>query len=614
MTKLKHYQFRLKNSISLLWIVAFMLSAFPTDTHAVNETAEYDAIQTTTVTGTVVSADDNMGIPGVNVLIKGTTTGTVTDFDGNYSINAPSGTTLVYSYIGYTSQEIVIGNQTTINVTLQPDLAQLDEVVVVGYGTAKKETLTGAIEQVKADAFEDLAQGSPALALQGRTPGLTVTRTSSRPGDEGVNFLIRGASSINGIEPLIVIDGVPSINSDSFNNMNPNDIENISVLKGGSASVYGSRAAGGVILVTTKKGRGDVKVDISTVLRMGTIGIRPPSPSMSEYGQLYLAAVDEDIATGKPPRYFFWNDRATLQRIANGEEGIYDLPINGTVYLGNAPRFDEMFGNSYSSQHNISVSGGTEKSNFRISAGYDQNVGGLLVADDSVDRYNFSLNYGVDITDRLNISTNVTYFDNIYSGPSGGVDSEAITYDAPLFPTYNPLGQYYANFGGNVGGGKNSIANAIDGGRTNTKNEQFKIAAIATYKITDELNITGSYALSKQHSEDQTYELTVPTYNWFGDIAPSVINPTSFIEEETGTIIYKNYKAALNYSNSFGNHNVSGLIAIEAEKNTSNSLRARRNGFVDYGVYDLDLGATDQQITTEGGGDTWGAFTAILVV
>ncbi|MEP0301869.1 MAG: TonB-dependent receptor plug domain-containing protein, partial [Maribacter dokdonensis] len=387
--------------------------------------------QQLTITGTIVSSDDGMGLPGVAVVVKGTTTGTVTDFDGNYSINVPSSDAiLVVSYLGFLKQEITVGSNTVINVSLEPDTTALDEVVVVGYGTAKKETLTGSVEQVKAEAFEDLAVGSPALALQGRTPGLVVTRTSSRPGDEGVNFLIRGASSINGIEPLIVIDGIPSINSSSFNDMNPNDIESISVLKGGSASVYGSRAAGGVILVTTKKGKGKISVDISTVSRVGTIGIRPPTPTMSQYGQLYAAAAREDIASGKPPRYFFWNDLETVDRIASGDEGYYDLPINGNIWLGNAPRFDEMFGNSYSSQHNISISGGTETSNFRISAGYDNNVGGLKVADDSSDRYNFSMNYSADISDRLSVNTNITYFNNKFSGPSGGLGREAATWDA----------------------------------------------------------------------------------------------------------------------------------------------------------------------------------------
>lgn len=611
MIKLKRYQLNLKNFASLFWIIGLVFCVMSTQVHATTLTSSNDVIQST-ISGTVTSADDNMGIPGVNVLVKGTSNGAVTDFDGNYSISAPSNAVLVFSYLGFVTQEITIeANTTLINVTLESDLTSLDEVIVVGYGVAKKETLTGSIEQVKAEVFEDLAQGSAALALQGRTPGLTVTRSSSRPGEEEIDFLVRGATSINGISPLIVIDGVPAINAQAFNNMNPNDIESISVLKGGSASVYGARAAGGVILVTTKKGKGEVKVDVSSVLRIGTIGIRPPSPTMSQYGQLYLAAADEDIATGKPPRYFFWNNYDIVQRIANGEEGWYDLPINGRVWMANGNRFDEMFGNSYSSQHNVSISGGNERSNFRISAGYDKNVGGLKVADDSADRYNMSINYNTDISDRLSLTTNVTYFNNSVSGPQGGLDRDASTIDAPLFPTYTPGGNYYSVFGGvNVAGRRNAIAEAVDGGRRNNLDEQLKLYVQATYKITDDLNISGSYTYNKQNSEDQQYELLVPLYDWDDNFA-TTIHSNSFIEEETGSIVYRNYRGALNYKKSFGDHNVSGFLSIEAERNISNGLRARREGatgFIDYGVYDLNLGATDQVVETEGGGTTWGFY------
>ncbi|MBJ2175925.1 TonB-dependent receptor [Aureibaculum sp. A20] len=615
MIKIKHNQRNLNHFYGLFIIIGFLFCGVFTQVHAAKNSSVNEFKQTTTVTGNVISADDNMPLPGVNVFVKGTQNGVVTDFDGNYTINnVASDAVLVYSFVGFSTKEVTVNSQSSINVILEVDAQTLDEVIVVGYGTAKKETLTGSVEQIKAEAFEDIAVGSPALALQGRTPGLVVTRTSSRPGDEGVNFLIRGASSINGIEPLIVIDGIPTINSSTFNDMNPNDIENISVLKGGSASIYGSRAAGGVILVTTKKGKGDVKVEIGSILRMGTIGIRPPSPTMSEYGQLYLAAVDEDLASGKPPRFFFWNDRPTVERIASGDEGFYDLPINGNIWLGNSAKFDEMFGNSNSSQHNLSVSGGGDKSNYRVSAGYDKNVGGLKVADDSADRYNFSINYGLDISDRLSVNTNVTYFHNSFSGPAAGLAREAATWDAPLFPTYNPDGQYYANFGGvNITGDRNAIAQVKDAGRENYTREQFKIAAQATYKITEHLNATGSYAISKQNSKWQRYAVSVPLYSWQGGFSNN-INNTTFIEEGTGpdnkdgNITYKNYKGALNYSNSFGDHNVSGLVAVEAEKNIIDEYYMRRNGFVDYGVYDINIGATDQLVTTSGGGNTWGSY------
>ncbi|MEP5600416.1 MAG: TonB-dependent receptor [Algibacter sp.] len=573
-------------------------------------TTAVDIEQNKTITGVVVSADDNMGIPGVNIIVKGTSVGAVTDFDGNYTIKASQDDLLVFSYLGFVTKEVTLGSQSTLNVSLESDLTALDEVIVVGYGTAKKETLTGSVEQITSEAFKDLAVGSPALALQGRTPGLVVTRLSSRPGNEEINFLIRGSSSVNGIEPLIVIDGVPAINTSSFTDMNPNDIESISVLKGGSASVYGSRAAGGVILVTTKKGKGAIKVDISSVTRMGTIGIRPPTPTMTEYGEIYLAAADADLAAGLSPRYFFWDNHETLGRIAAGEEGYYDLPINGRVWLAEGNRFDDLFGNSYSTQHNVSVSGGTEKSNFRLSAGYDENVGGLKVADDSSDRYNFALNYNVDVSDKLSVNTNVSYFHRHVSGPTGGLARDAAAYDAPLFPAYNDQGQYYSVFGGvGITGRRNAVAQVIDGGRTNNIHEQMKIFAQVTYKITDHLNIAGSYAFSRQQSEDQEYQLSVPLYSWQGDLATTITDASNtYIEEETGNVTYKNYKTSLNYSNTFGNHNLSGLLAVEAERNANNALRAKRNGFVDFGVYDLNLGATDQAIETEGGGNTWGAF------
>lgn len=560
-----------------------------------------------TVTGAVID-EDNQPLIGVNILIKGTSTGTITDVDGNYQVDVPDGNAaLIFSYTGYNEIEEAVNGRTIVNITMTGGIG-LEEIVVVGYGTAKKETLTGSVEQVTADAFQDLAVGSPALALQGRTPGLVVTRTSSRPDDEGVDFLIRGASSINGIAPLIVIDGVPAINARSFNDMNPNDIESVSVLKGGSASVYGARAAGGVILVTTKKGRGEVKVDINSVYRIGTIGIRPPSPTMAEYGELYLHAVDQDIAAGKPPRYFFWSDRQTVQRIANGEEGYYDLPINGRIWMANGNRFDEMFGNSYSNQQNVSVSGGNETGNFRISAGYDQNVGGLKVADDIADRYNFSINYNTDVSDRLSISTSLSYFNNNYSGPQDGLARDAATYDAPLFPTYNPQGQYYSVFGGvDIKGARNAIGEVKDGGRITNVNEQIRISGLLTYKLTNHLDLSGSYTFSRQNNQNQRYQVDVPLYSWDGDYA-TTINSTTYIQEGSGQVTYNNYKAALNYANNFGDHSVSGLLAIEAERNENSSLTARRNGFVDYGVYDLNLGATDQQVTNSAGGSTWGFY------
>ncbi|HEX9600355.1 MAG TPA: carboxypeptidase-like regulatory domain-containing protein, partial [Mariniflexile sp.] len=242
MSKLKNNQVKPKSLSKAIWLFTlFACTAFFNVYAATNVTAIEIEKQDIVITGTVVSKEDGLPLPGVNIRVKGTGIGAITDFDGNYSIKAPSSESiLVFSYIGFGSTEVTVGSQKTVNVSLQPDIAALDEVVIVGYGQQKKATLTGAIETISAEVFEDRAVTNPALSLQGQTPGLVVTRSSSRPGNEELNLQIRGVTSVNGGSPLIVIDGVPAINDNAFYSMNPDDIASISVLKDGAASIYGS--------------------------------------------------------------------------------------------------------------------------------------------------------------------------------------------------------------------------------------------------------------------------------------------------------------------------------------------------------------------------------------
>lgn len=237
--KKKNIWTRFKPSLVLSFLICFSSQLFALNTTEVNFSGndlQNKTTQQITVTGKVVSAEDNLGIPGVNVAVKGVKGGVTTDFDGSYSINVDSSdAVLVFSSVGYKIKEVRVDSQKTINVTLVIDVSSLNEVVVVGYGTQKKAVITGAVEQITSKVFEDRAVTNVGLALQGQTPGLMVTRTSSRPGNEGIAFQIRGATSINGGTPLVVIDGVPAINYFSFQNMNPDDIESISVLKDASA-------------------------------------------------------------------------------------------------------------------------------------------------------------------------------------------------------------------------------------------------------------------------------------------------------------------------------------------------------------------------------------------
>jgi len=212
--------------------------------------------QSKTVTGTVSDAN-KMAIPGVTVLAKGTKSSTVTDFDGKYQIKVSGeNPVLIFNYIGFEHKEIAAGNKTQVNATLKESTSQLNEVVVVGYGTQKKENLTGSVSTVTSKSIENRPVTSLATSLQGTVPGMNITRTSGQPGNENLNIQIRGVTSANGsVNPLLLIDGVatPLFN---LQTINPSDVETISVLKdGAAAAIYGAQAAGGVILVTTKKGK-----------------------------------------------------------------------------------------------------------------------------------------------------------------------------------------------------------------------------------------------------------------------------------------------------------------------------------------------------------------------
>ncbi|MDX1279558.1 TonB-dependent receptor plug domain-containing protein, partial [Oceanihabitans sediminis] len=200
------------------------------------------------VTGVVLD-ETGMPIPGANVLEKGTTNGTVTDFDGNYSINVASDAVLVFSYIGYSNVEIAVNGQSTIDVSMETDVTALEEIVVVGYGTQRKQDLTGAVSVVKTDDLQKQPSGQVTNQLQGRASGVTITG-GGQPG-EAPQVKIRGSNTFGNNNPLYVVDGIPT---DNISDLNPNDVASMQVLKdAGSASIYGSRAANGVIVITTKK-------------------------------------------------------------------------------------------------------------------------------------------------------------------------------------------------------------------------------------------------------------------------------------------------------------------------------------------------------------------------
>ncbi|MEP4946177.1 MAG: SusC/RagA family TonB-linked outer membrane protein [Flavobacteriaceae bacterium] len=546
--------------------------------------------QDRTITGTIISSDDSSPLPGVNVIVKGTTNGTVTDFDGNYSITVSSSNSILeFSSIGFATQEIAVGANSTIDVSMAPDLTNLDEVVVVGYGTAKKETLSGAVEQVSAEVFEDRAVTNVALALQGQTPGLTVTRASSRPGNENISLQIRGITSINGGSPLVVIDGAPAFDDSEFFQMNPDDIESISVLKDGAASIYGSRAANGVILVTTKKGKGKMKIEFNSNTRLNYLGLKPPFPGYREYGQIWLDAAEQDVAAGGIANYWNWGEEA-VRGMAAGQAGYYATPIvdgwgaNGFLYIAPADRYEELYGSNVGHQQSLSLSGSSDQARYRLSLGLSESQGALKTAYDGVKQYSVRLNTDFDISERLNLATNISLQKNLTSSPSSGFGRGLVGQDAPIFPSRNSLGQWYGNFGRYA---TNSIAATSEGGRDNLEENIAKVSLNLTYDIGHgfSANVTGTY--NHVNSRQDITNLSVPVFGWEGESFDQAVNSTSSIQAIHLINEYQTYGGFLNYETSVGDHNIKAMVGSTAEIDQFAGLSATRTDIVNEGVFDF---------------------------
>ena len=323
-----------------------------------NAAASVQEVQQATkkITGTVV--DSQGPVIGASVVEKGTTNGTVTDFDGNFTLNVSSGATIVISYIGYETQEIKVGNQSTLNITLKDDNALLDEVVVVGYGVQKKKLVTGATVQVKGEEIAKLNTTSALEAMQSSTPGVQITQSSSQPG-KGYKVYIRGIGTTGDSSPLYVIDGVAG---GDINAINPNDIESIDVLKdAASAAIYGSRAANGVILVTTKQGKeGKIELSYNGAIGWSNAYKRPQLLNAQQYKTIMDEYTFNTAGTKLDWPAFVPQD--ILNKVANGWEG--------TDWWG-------AFENKNAVQHNHSVTltGGTDRSKFAMSYTYTGNQG-----------------------------------------------------------------------------------------------------------------------------------------------------------------------------------------------------------------------------------------------
>jgi len=410
------------------------------------------------ITGKVIDGEGGSVLPGVTVLIKGTSTGAVTDTDGNFRLTLVQDTaTLIFSFIGYATQEIQVTDQTTLNIELLPSVTTVEEVVVVGYGTKKKSNLTGAVDDINID--EEIGQRPVAnlpQMLQGAVPNLNVSTTGSG-GEPGAanNLNIRGIGTITGDggSPYILLDGIP-ITVSQLNSINPSDVESVSVLKdAASAAIYGSRGAYGVILITTKKGNpGDVQVELSSNLAYASPTVLPEMANSLDFANAYNQAV---INGGSQPMF----TEEEIQDIIDFQNGLIPNETEpnetGTNWrywedgYANYDWFDVMYKDwAPRQQHRLSVSGGSDNTTFYLSGNYFEQLGNLEFGNDEYDRLNFTANLKNQATDWLSFDISAKYAREdqvIPSGGFGGYDKNIMYHQIsrlwPVVPKYGPDGQ-----------------------------------------------------------------------------------------------------------------------------------------------------------------------------
>ncbi|MEL7598615.1 MAG: TonB-dependent receptor [Proteiniphilum sp.] len=417
----------------------------------------YVAAQDSKVAGNVT---DINGLPliGVNVLEKGTTNGTVTDMDGNYSLQIPEGAVLVYSYIGFSNQEVQWKGEIPLNIVLQEDSEMLGELVVIGYGTQRKVNLSGAVDQVGIKELEAKPITNISQGLQGMVPNLNIDFTSGEPG-QAARINVRGLTSINGGSPLILIDGIAA-DANELNRILPEDIESISVLKdAASAAIYGARAAFGVILITTKTGRTDkVQVDYNNSFTWKRPSILPEKSS-----DPYIYLKTKNIAVLNTPwsgGHVASDERLEWARQKSDDPSIDPVRLNPLdetqwEYMGNkdwTSYFIDKY--TFSNSHQVAVSGKTDKTTFYLSGGFDKENGILsnIVKKDTYDRYNFRLKSSYDVTDWFTLSNNISYISTERTKPSYFWSSNmSLFYNlAPQDHDLNPDGTWANNAAGRL--------------------------------------------------------------------------------------------------------------------------------------------------------------------
>lgn len=537
--------------------------------------------QNLTVKGVV---SDEMGVlPGASILVEGTGSGTVTDIDGKYSIDVKKGDKLTFSYVGCRSQTIV-AQKSVLNVVLKADAIMLEEAVVVGYAKQKKATLTGAVSSVSSETINKRSVASLSTALQGAMPGVTIQQTSGQPGADGSTIRVRGIGSINSNQdPLVLVDGIEM----DINQVDPNSVETISVLKdAASASIYGSRASNGVILITTKRGQaGKVSTSYSGYVTIQKPTNMPEAVAAWEYLQAELNSWDNAGITV--------TETQRAQQLALIEQQKTLKPNNWDRY--DTDWADEtMKDNALMHSHNVTVSGGSDKINFFASGTYLSQDG--LIENDTYDRTNLRLNADAKITSWAKFSLETSIRQSNLLNPGQGTPKSIINQSLYMLPTLSAAKE----LDGNWGYGKNGLnptAMAEASGEKKTRTSEVVANGTLQLNPLKGLEIIGQY--SRRQISARTRTLITPYVTSLGGQVMGKYPAEDNLNESWNETIRNYYRAQASYERNIGDHFAKLLVGFQAEDSQYSSFYGSKKGF-DLGRWYLDNG--DGATATSGGG------------
>ena len=527
--------------------------------------------QNKTISGVVTSATDSEPLIGVSVQVRETATGGITDIDGRYSVSAQQGQTLVFSYIGYQSQEIKVGTSSVINVVLKEDTEMLDEVVVVGYGVQKKELVTGATVQVKGDEIAKMNTTNPLQAMQGQTPGVSIASTSGQPGAD-MKVSIRGLGTVGNSAPLYLIDGVGG----DISTLNPADIESIDVLKdAASAAIYGSAGANGVVLITTKQGR-EGKAQISFDAYYGIQNVARKANMLN--AKEYMAIMDEQALNSGLSAY----DWSQYQSIYDANGNVYDTDWVDTMFKDNAT----------TESYTLGVTGGSATSTYALSLGYMSQegiVGGSDVSNYS--RYNFRVNSEHKLfKDILKVGEQVSFVYKMNNGISVGNQYNNTLRGAfgtsPIAPVYSDNNLYDSPYNDtstsdwNKGDG-NPYGLMMTDSNNENKTATFSGNVYAELQPVKNLKIKSVFGVVYGSSEYRSFK---PLYKF-----------SQYIYNEERTTVSQNANHSLgmtwtntaSYDWTMGEHSFNALLGMEAYRYEGTYIEAK-NGMLKEGFDDWE--------------------------